>query len=228
MATKKRSFSPDLCYHVYNCGVEKRKTFNKDQDYSRFLEVIAYYLFKQNIPYSQFNKLSEEGREYLKSNPPGSMTKRVAVFAYCLMPNHFHFLVKQLKTSGIRDFLSDITNSYTKYFNTKYERLGYLFQGNFKAKEITDESSLLQVSRYIHLNPVNSTKVNWKKEVESYPYSSYKDWIQPDDGPIVKRKELETLLELRSKEYRNFVNSKTLSNSFTSIEDLILEENHLS
>lgn len=189
---------------------------------------MGYYLHKQTIPYSQFNKLAEEGRNtYLKTNPHGSSTKRVSIFAYCLMPNHFHFLVKQLTTSGISDFLSDITNSYTKYFNTKYDRSGYLFQGNFKAKEITDENSLLQVSRYIHLNPVKSMKANWQMELESYPYSSYKNWISPDEDSIVKLSELETLLELRPKDYKKFVNYKVARNSITGIEDLILEENHL-
>jgi len=229
MATKKRSFEPDSCYHIYNCGVEKRKTFNDDRDYSRFLKTIEYYLYSQIIPYSQFNKLVEESQKaYLKTNPPGSRTKCVAIFSYCLMPNHFHFLIKQLNTSGIKDFLSDITNSYTKYFNTKYDRFGYLFQGNFKAKEITDVNSFLQVSRYIHLNPIKSTKTNWQKELESYPYSSYKNWIRPEDSSIIKLKERETLLELRPKEYQKFVNSKAIRNSFASIEDLILEDNHLN
>lgn len=209
--------------------MEKRKTFNDAHDYSRFLETVGHYLYKQTIPYSQFNKLIEESRNaYLKTNPPGSRTKRVAVLAYCLMPNHFHFLIKQLRSSGISDFISDITNSYTKYFNTKYERLGYLFQGNFKAKEISDENSLLQVSRYIHLNPVKSTKVNWKKEIENYPYTSYKNWIRPEDSPIIKLNELKTLLKFRPKEYRNFVNSKAKNSSFIGIEDLVLEENHLT
>lgn len=229
MATKKRSFDPNVCYHVYNCGVEKRKTFNDDHDYSRFLETVKYYLYEQTIPYSQFNKLVEESRStYLKINPQGSQTKRVAVFSYCLMPNHFHLLVKQLKMSGIRDFLSDLTNSYTKYFNTRYERFGYLFQGNFKAKEITDEDSFLQVSRYIHLNPVKSTKVNWQKEIESYPYSSYKNWLHPKDDTIIKWDELKTQLKLIPKEYCNFVNSKRTNNSSLTIGDLILEENHIT
>lgn len=91
------------------------------------------------------------------------------------MPNHFHFLIKQLKEKGISIFLSQLSNSYTKYFNVKYGRIGPLLQGAFKAVRIETDEQLVHVSRYIHLNPVVSGIV---KLPEEYTWSSYQEYIQ--------------------------------------------------
>lgn len=132
------------------------------------------------------------------------------------MPNHFHFLVKPAKDGGIPRFISDITNSYTKYFNIKNKRVGNLFQGTFKAKEITSEPSLLQVSRYIHLNPENP---------DTYSYSSYHDWLGTGSSKIVDQEELSRWLKIAggSRSYQIFVDSKRSNNPAAGIEDLTLE-----
>ena len=93
---------------------------------------------------------------------------------FCLMPNHFHFLVKQLKENGISIFVSQLSNSYTRYFNVKYNRVGPLFQGAFKSVRIETEEQLIHVSRYIHLNPVVS---GIAKRPEDYRWSSYAEYI---------------------------------------------------
>ena len=132
------------------------------------------------------------------------------------MPNHFHFLVKPAKNGGLPRFISDITNSYTKYFNIKNKRLGNLFQGTFKAKEVTSEASLLQVSRYIHLNPENP---------DTYPYSSYRDWLGTGSSKIADREEINRWLKIAggSKAYQTFVNAKRTTDPSLGIEELTLE-----
>jgi len=94
------------------------------------------------------------------------------------MPNHFHFLIRQSKENGISKFMSLISNSYTKYFNTKYKRVGPLLQGTFKAVLIESDELLVHVSRYIHLNPIISGLV---KDLEDYRWSSYLEYIKPID-----------------------------------------------
>ena len=96
----------------------------------------------------------------------------VDLISYCFMPNHFHLLVKQLMDGGIAKYLSNFANSYTRYFNTRNERTGPLFQGKFKAVLITSNEQLLHVSRYIHLNPYSSGIVKTIEELKAYSYSS--------------------------------------------------------
>ena len=88
------------------------------------------------------------------------------------MPNHFHLLLKQLVDNGISQYLSNFTNSYTRYFNTKYERSGPIFQGKFKAVHVENNEQLLHVSRYIHLNPYSSSIVSSIEQLKAYPHSS--------------------------------------------------------
>lgn len=144
------------------------------------------------------------------------------------MPNHFHFLIKQARENGISIFLSDIQNSYTKYFNIKSQRIGNLLQGPFKFKEITDEGSVLQVSRYIHLNPIMSSKANPNgslKKPEDYPYGSYREWLNPNKSGLVDKEQLLEWLEIAGgiKKYKEFVESMISRVPEVGIEDLIIE-----
>lgn len=126
----------------------------------------------------------------------------VEILCYCLMPNHFHMLVKQLGDSGITKFMSRIQNSYTRFFNTKYDRIGPLFQGPFKAVLIETDEQLTHVSRYIHLNPFVANLV---KTPEKYDWSSYKSFLVPGASNLEISKD-EILGFFKSKsEYHNFV-----------------------
>src|SRR3972149_3368728 len=145
-------------YHIYNRGVEKRIIFEKNRDCSRLIKTTRYYQLIGPKP-----RLSK----FLLGSifKPDSTKKIVDIICYCLMPNHFHFLIKQLKEGGITEFVSKLSNSYTKFYNTKYSRVGPLLQGEFKAVLIENDEQLIHTSRYIHLNPVASFLVkelrNW-------------------------------------------------------------------
>uniref|UniRef100_A0A832E0K3 Transposase IS200-like domain-containing protein n=1 Tax=candidate division WWE3 bacterium TaxID=2053526 RepID=A0A832E0K3_UNCKA len=144
------------------------------------------------------------------------------------MPNHFHLLLKPVATGGIPRFISDISNSHARYFNIKYERTGRLFQETYKAKEISSEPSLMQVIRYIHLNPVFSSKTNPKKALikpQDYPYSSYRNWIGQQSQLRLDQEELERWISYSGgpDKYRSFVESKIGGDVTHGIEDLILE-----
>lgn len=161
-------------YHVYNRGSEKRDIYLKSRDYERFLETIHYYQFIGPKPkFSQFTKAN------LYQFKPIQANKLVEIISYCLMPNHFHFLLRQLKDDGISIFMSQLCNSYTKYFNTKYNRIGPLLQGRFKSVLIENDEQLIHTSRYIHLNPVVSKLV---ARLEQYPWSSYFEYISNTKG----------------------------------------------
>lgn len=160
-------------YHIFNRGNEKRNIFSQSRDHKRFFKTLYYYQFIGPKP--SFSKFSKSDLNSFKLNPEN---KLIQILCYCLMPNHFHFLVKQLKENGISTFVSHLSNSYTKYFNIKYDRVGALFQGAFKSELIDTEEQLIHVSRYIHLNPVVA---GLTKDLGSYPWSSYHEFASGNE-----------------------------------------------
>ncbi len=155
-------------------------------------------------------KLSDFKRGMEKIKKIENQADLVQFFAYCLMPNHFHFLLKQNSDVGITHFLRKFSNSYTRYFNTKYDRIGPLFQGTFKAKLIENDEYLLQVSKYIHRNPLKLGNAN----LHSYPYSSYMYYLSKDRHPFC---DTEFILSYFSKtnanlSYSSFVEEKEIEN----------------
>lgn len=174
---RKVIFANEQIYHVFNRGIERRPVFLTKWEYSRALETIKYYQFS-NLPF-RFSKLlnlpDEQKNKYLL-DIKSENKKLVEIIAFCLMPNHFHFMLKQLKENGISKFIANFTNSYTKYFNTKHERFGPLFQGVFQAVHVETDEQLIHLSRYIHLNPVASLIVK-DKDLENYPWSSLPEYL---------------------------------------------------
>lgn len=154
-------------YHVFNRGVAKMPIFNNRRDYNRLLETLYYYQFQGPKP--QFSQLSRFKDFNFEKNK-----KIIEIICYCLMPNHYHLLIKQLEDNGVSEFINRVFNSYTKYFNTKHNRVGPLLQGQFKAVRIGYDEQFIHVSRYIHLNPITSFLV---KDLRDYPWSSYHDFI---------------------------------------------------
>ena len=142
-------------YHVYNRGVEKRNIFLDRDDHLAFLHLLK-------------TALSPVQGATLPRNRRKKFHDKIDLMAYCLMPNHYHLLLRQKTISGLTEFIRSLSTSYSMYFNKRYRRVGSLFQGIFKATDIRDENYLLWVSRYIHRNP---------PDFQTYPYSSYDDYL---------------------------------------------------
>lgn len=170
-------FASGEYYHLYNRGLEKQNLFAGNREYSRFIEAIFYYQIQSPKP-----KFSM--RNGPKMSPVDESKKIMDILCYCLMPNHFHLLVKQIQEGGISEFMRKISESTTKYRNTKYNRQGPLFQGAFKAVHIETDEQLVHVSRYIHLNPLVALMV---KDLQAYPWSSYSTFIGLDNQPVAKK-----------------------------------------
>lgn len=187
-------YAEDTYYHAYNRGVEKRDIFLDDQDYRTFLHLLKIYLSpRQATPLLTRSNL-------VRPRPAQSIRKEVKLIAYCLMPNHFHLLLKQKTKEGMVKLMRRIATTYVMYFNERYQREGALFQGTYKAIGIDFESYLLHLSRYIHRNPAELTRSN----LVNYPYSSYPyylgkkhaEWVDPQpvlsyfhsEGPTLGKK----------------------------------------
>ena len=167
-------------YHVFNRGVNKGEIFFSASDYKHFLSAAKHYLVK-NSKYSYekpFTSHNEPGSSALSSLQ--ACKPRIGILGYCLIPNHFHFLIKQVSDKGIASYMQRFVNSYVHYINIKYKRVGPLFQGPFKGVLIESDEQFLHVSRYIHLNPLVSGIVS---DLKNYPWSSYNSYIgDGEDG----------------------------------------------
>ena len=180
--TRTFSFAPGEFYHIYNRGTEKRNIFMSRADRSRFLALL--YFANQNEPVN----LKLQGSTLLEIDEERAGDPIVEIVAYCLMPNHFHLLIRELEDGGISKFMQKLTTGYTMYFNKKYERNGALFQGRFKATHVADDNYLRYLISYIHLNPVKLIEPKWKETgitnkayaqryLETYTASSYLDYL---------------------------------------------------
>src|SRR3989344_3689465 len=177
-----RLTAPNLFYHIINRGIEKRLIFRQQSDYLKFLK----YLYRCKTKFDWI------------------------IYCFCLMPNHFHLLI-QTQEDPLGSVMKSLQTAYGVYFNHKYERVGPVFSGRYKSIICQKDEYLLQVSKYIHLNPVKAGLV---KRPADYPYSSYKEYVDRAniDLKILDKRAMKIFLGEDSKKgievYRAFVEEK--------------------
>ena len=162
-----RQFSSDAHYHIYNRAVDKQTIFKEDADYQYFSDIFTRHVGSEP-------STDKYGRNYKW------LGDQIEILAFCWMPNHYHIFVLQKENNrAIAELMQSVGTSYTMYFNKKYSRKGSLFETNYKASMINNESYFAHISRYIHLNP---------RDYKTWPYSSLQDytgkpkhaWVKPD------------------------------------------------
>jgi putative transposase len=213
-------------YHIYNRGVEKRDIFVDTQDYKVFLEYLKESLNAPPPPEKLRKPFTLQGASFQGvPHQPKNFNKDIELIAYCLMPNHFHLLIKQLEKRAMESFMRSVSTRYSVYFNKKYKRVGKLFQGHYKAVLVKTEEQLLHLSRYIHTNPWKFTKdlTNWYSSYAEYLRIRKTKWIKPKI--ILDFFERKTLPEIQDViSYKSFVeNNKEKRQSFRMIEKLLIE-----
>lgn len=182
MSTRTIAFSENEFYHVYNRGTEKRTIFESAVDYDRFLELLFLANNQTSFNVRDIRHKYENVFEYPRDK------QLVAIGAHCLMPNHFHLLLREKTEGGITKFMGKLATGYSMYFNKKYERTGSLFEGHFKAKHADTDEYLKYLFSYIHLNPAKLNQPDWKEKgiadedvtfnyVREYRYSSLPDYF---------------------------------------------------
>ncbi|MEK6953157.1 MAG: transposase [Nanoarchaeota archaeon] len=105
-------------------------------------------------------------------------TPSVKIISYCIMPDHYHLLIKILLNNYLSKYINDLQNSFSRYFNIRFKRKGPLWQSRFRSIKVKTNEQLLHVSRYIHLNPTTSKLVN---KPEDWEFSSYKRFIKDEN-----------------------------------------------
>lgn len=191
---RKVTFAAGEYYHLYNRGVNKTKTFMDAHDYWRFIFLL--YLSNSDEQVRLDNILqNKQGLPLLKIQ--GSVfnydrgSTIVDIGAFCLMPNHFHILIKEKSEGGISQFMRKLGTAYSMYFNKRHNRTGPLFSGRFKAEHVARDEYLKYLFAYIHLNPIKLIDSNWKEKgitdrtraeayLDTYEYSSYLSYRSPE------------------------------------------------
>lgn len=177
-------------YHIYNRGVEKRDIFTDKQDYAVFLDYLKAYLSPKDTKglmqvVGNPNSSSKDKAEAIRLLRLNNFVEEIELLAYCLMPNHFHLLVKQNEARSIERFMKSLLTRYVQYFNHRHEqRVGGLFQSTYKAVLVESEEQLLWLTRYIHRNPA-SKGLSLKDNPQPSSYRNYlglfkQTWIKPD------------------------------------------------
>jgi putative transposase len=203
MPGRPEPLAKDEYYHVFNRAITGLTIFPNSGYYHRFINTFKYYQVTGSKPrFSFYLRLPETQKKQVLANLNSDCL--VDILSYCLMPNHFHFLFRQLSEDGVSDFIGLVANSFTRYFNTRNHRVGAIFQGRFKAVRIESEEQLIHVSRYIHLNPYSSGLVQKPSELENYSYSSFPDFIHPESHHNMKNNLVLQILRSPEK-YKEFV-----------------------
>ena len=189
-------------YHVYNRGVNKNDIFLDHKDYYNFLWLVREYLLPDH-PNPKRPRRIRHG-----------VGKEVRILCYCLMPNHFHFLIKQISLDGVTKLLRRICTDYVTYFNHRHNRSGTLFQGTYKAASVESDEYLMQVSSYIHRNPLDIGR-----KIDEYEYSSFQNYLGKRNNSLLDTDEILSLFKTNKpndtpqNNYENFVNFAELSNN---------------
>ncbi len=164
-------FENDEYYHIYNRGVDKRNIVGDTKDRERFL--LSMQLFNAENP---IGSIFENA---FKKKAVQSDKRLVDFVAFCLNPNHFHFILCQKKDRGIIKFMHRLSTGYTKYFNERYDRSGALFEGRFKRIHIKNNDYLLRLSAYVNLNyrvhglGRSTSKSSWVEYLVSSPGTGF-------------------------------------------------------
>ena len=214
MGLRKLIFATGEIYHVYNHSQYNVPIFRSKRTCNLFLETMKFYL--QPFPPTRFS-IYRTNRDKFPINLKNPI---VTIINYCLMPNHFHLLLRQENDNGIKNFVQKISNSYAHYFALKNQIKGHIFGGNFKAVRIENEEQLIHTSRYIHLNPVTSYLV---EKPEDYLFSSYSISLKERFVDFVHPEEITNYFS-SIKKYEEFVTAqKNYQRTLQLIKHLTLE-----
>jgi len=237
---RKIKFEEGKFYHIVNRGTDKRLIFNEDRDRWRFLQGLFLFNNVKKFPgiwyelkrgrgsadFTVIKKFIEESNE--ERNP------LVKILADCLMPNHFHLILEEVRRGGISEFMQRLGTGYTKYFNDRYERTGSLFEGTFKAVEIDNDEYLKYVLIYINIiNPGQLIDPKFKKEgvenidkifnySEAYDWSTNKEYLGTRNSIIINKGLLGEVF-LTGDEYKSFARNILLGSKYNKAKEFFLE-----
>jgi len=171
--------STDRYFHVCNKSISNYNIFSSPEDAQRVIKALVYY--NGNMTSSMgLGSFIKNKPDYIFNSPISRLShNELKILCFCVMPDHYHLLVRIHQKSTLSKYINDVENSYTRYFNIKHNRKGPLWQSRFRSIEIEGSDILLHVSRYIH---INVTTANLVLKPEDWPFSSYREFISSPDN----------------------------------------------
>ena len=218
---RKTEFANEEYYHIYNRGVDKREVFMNDKDYVRFLTAMKEFNRKDAIGslYEKKLKDSKTAREDSGSKSPigllepeSSLTQKlVEIICYCLNPNHYHFILKQLEERGVERFMHKVGMGYTNYFNAKNKRSGSLFQGPFQSIHVDSNEYLLYLSAYVNANHfIHGYDSGLRSLGPFWSYSSLPDYLGKRNGKLCGKEIILGQFDNDFSQYEKYLNDNAL------------------
>lgn len=207
-----KEFETGEWHHIFTRGNGKMDVFRDEQDYENFLKRLGLVFGKND------DASARTGEPFVQAVPGRPLYRRerwtpgairitpfepdaFSIAAHCLMPNHFHFLIRQNSEASISKLFLKLLTSYSMYFNRKYNHVGHVFQDRFKAVRIEDDTQLKHVSAYVHVNPKIAGLV---RDLKKWKYGSYPEYFSEIAGGVCDTKIL--LEQFRNvREYEKFV-----------------------
>lgn len=217
MSTRRNPLLIGQIYHIFSKSISGYKIFRDDDEYERMKDLLKYYK-TENTPmrFSIFQEIKYKERKQIYKTEGDDLL--IEIIAYCIMPTHFHLVVKQLKENGISFFIQQILNSYSRYFNVKTKRKGPLWEGRFQNVAIETDEQLLHLTRYIHLNPVTAYLVD---RPEDWKFSSYKEFLGEENKKLCS---FLNILDITPDCYKKFVDDRIdYQRQLAEIKKLVLE-----
>ena len=238
---RKHPFIVGSVYHIYNRGVAKYPICKEEGDYWRFLQGLCLFNDTKSTNRVLWELERQRGelnlrvlRDYVV-DPKNERDKLVRILAYCVIDNHYHLLVEEIREGGASQFMHKLGMGYAKFFNEKYKRVGHLFQDRFKNILVDNDLYLQYLLVYINvLNPANFVALNWKEEgitnieevlrcAKEYPWSSHQDYLGLRNSIILEKGIFDTLLST-PQAYSDLVNVVLAGKKHKVIAHLTLED----
>jgi len=205
---RKDKFIVGEIYHVFNKSISNYGIFNDLNNSQRFLETFEFY--NNVLETRSFSELINRKKFVYKNLIYPINNTFCKILTYCIMPDHYHFLIKINESFKLSKFIGNVENSYTRFFNIKFQRKGPLWQNSFKSVEIKSNEQLLHVSRYIHLNPTTSRLVD---KPEDWIFSSYNDFITDNRVlKIIKEISIDKIIDYKKFVENNIEYQRNLKN----------------
>lgn len=179
MPSRSNIFVTNYYYHIYNKSIDFLRPFELPNISYYFLNLLAYYRHVHlKMSYSETLRLDPNMHANYFVGLEKVQKYKVEILAFCLIPNHFHLLIKQGCKGGISKFMGDVLNGITRFYNIANGRKGPLFLPSFRSKPIVSEEHLIHVSRYIHLNPYVAGLLQNIEDIWGYNLSSAEDYLR--------------------------------------------------
>jgi putative transposase len=206
-------------YYIYNKSIARFTIFKSPKDYKRMVDILGYYRAKNPpVKFSRFLQNKTQGSQEKHLPTVQEENKIVKIVAFCIMPTHIHLILQQIEENGISTYIRKVLDSYSKFFNIKYNRNGPLWVKRFSNAFLKKNEQILHLTRYIHLNPTTDYLV---KKPEDWKFSSYGEYIKEKAEKICEFKDL---LDINPSEYKLFVEQRiNFQRESSQIKHLLLD-----